>query len=133
MTANLELFNSLFEFAKKAIGYDTYDSLPTKQVPYPFIVLDNMEDSQVNLKTDVVGRTAITVHIWGSEEMRGEVTNAVGKLLLTKEIESANYRFQTRYNKNTRQIINDTSVANTKLIHGIATLVFDWFKKQKGN
>ena len=133
MTANLELFNSLFEFAKKVIGYDTYDSLPTKQVHYPFIVLDNMEDSQVNLKTDVVGRTAITVHVWGSEEMRGEVTNAVGKLLLTKEIESANYRFQTRYSKNTSQIINDTSVANTKLIHGIATLVFDWFKKQKGN
>ncbi|MEB3365694.1 hypothetical protein SDC49_25945 [Lactobacillus sp. R2/2] len=88
-----------------------------------------MEDSQVNLKTDVVGRTAITVHIWGSEEMRGEVTSAVGRLLLTKEIESDNYKFQTRYSKNTSQIINDTSVANTKLIHGIATLVFDWFKK----
>lgn len=129
MTANLELFNSLFEFAKKVIGYDTYDSLPTKQVHYPFIVLDNMEDSQVNLKTDVVGRTAITVHVWGSEEMRSEVTNAMGRLLLTKEIESANYSFQTRYSKNTSQIINDTSVANTKLIHGIATLVFDWFKK----
>lgn len=129
MTANLELFNSLFEFAKKVIGYDTFDSLPTKQTSYPFIVLDSMEDSQVNLKTDIFGKTTITVHIWGSEEMRGEVTNAVGKLLLTKEIESANYRFQTRYNKNTSQIINDTSVANTKLIHGIATLVFDWFKK----
>ena len=129
MTANLELFNSLFEFAKKVIGYDTYDSLPTKQTSYPFIVLDSMEDSQVNLKTIIFGRTTITVHVWGSEEMRGEVTNAVGKLLLTKEIESANYIFQTRYNKNTSQIINDTSVANTKLIHGIATLVFDWFKK----
>lgn len=133
MTANLELFNSLFEFAKKVIGYDTFDSLPTKQTSYPFIVLDSMEDSQVNLKTDIFGKTTITVHVWGSEEMRSEVTNAVGKLLLTKEIESPNYRFQTRYSKNTSQIINDTSVANTKLIHGIATLVFDWFKKQKGN
>lgn len=133
MTANLELFNSLFEFAKKVIGYDTFDSLPTKQTSYPFIVLDSMEDSQVNLKTDIFGKTTITVHVWGSEEMRSEVTNATGKLLLTKEIESPNYRFQTRYSKNTSQIINDTSVANTKLIHGIATLVFDWFKKQKGN
>ena len=129
MTANLELFNSLFEFAKKVIGYDTFDSLPTKQTSYPFIVLDSMEDSQVNLKTDIFGKTTITVHVWGSEEMRSEVTNATGKLLFTKEIESPNYRFQTRYNKNTSQIINDTSVANTKLIHGIATLVFDWFKK----
>lgn len=129
MTANLELFNSLFEFAKKVIGYDTFDSSPTKQTSYPFIVLDSMEDSQVNLKTDIFGKTTITVHVWGSEEMRGEVTNAMGKLLLTKEIESPNYRFQTRYSKNTSQIINDTSVANTKLIHGIATLVFDWFKK----
>ena len=129
MTANLELFNSLFEFAKKVIGYDTFDSLPTKQTSYPFVVLDSMEDSQVNLKTDIFGKTTITVHVWGSEEMRSEVTNAVGKLLLTKEIESPNYRFQTRYSKNTSQIINDTSVANTKLIHGIATLVFDWFKK----
>lgn len=129
MTANLELFNSLFEFSKKVIGFDTYDSLPTKQVPYPFVVLDNMEDSQVNLKTDVVGRTTISVHIWGSEEMRKEVTDAIGRVLQTKEIESDNYRFQTRYSKNSSQIINDTSVANTKLIHGIATLVFDWFKK----
>ena len=129
MTANLELFNSLFEFAKKVIGYDTFDSLPTKQTSYPFIVLDNMEDSQVNLKTDIFGKTTITVHVWGSEEMRSEVTNATGKLLFTKEIESPNYRFQTRYSKNTSQIINDTSVANTKLIHGIETLVFDWFKK----
>ena len=132
MTANLELFNRVFEFSQKIIGFDTYDSLPTKDVPYPFVVLDNMQDIPNNLKTDLVGRTTITVHVWGSEDMRNEVTIALSKLISLKEIESDNYIFQARYREHTSQTLNDASVANTTLIHGIATLVFDWFKKEKG-
>lgn len=129
MTANLELFNRVFEFCQSKIGYDTYDMLPMQDVNYPFIVLDDMQNIPVNLKTDVVGNINITVHIWGNDEMRLEVSEAIEKLLKLQEIESDNFEFKTRFNENSTQILNDTSVANTVLIHGIATLVFDWFRK----
>lgn len=126
---NLELFNRVFEYSQMVIGYDTYDSLPIDDVEYPFIVLDNMENIPKNLKTDLSGRTTITVHVWGNNDMRLEVAKALEKLSSLKEIESDNFEFKTRFNENSTQILNDTSVANTVLIHGIATLVFDWFRK----
>lgn len=129
---NLELFNRVFEYSQMVIGYDTYDSLPMDDVEYPFIVLGNMENIPKNLKTDLSGRTTITVHVWGNNDMRLEVAKALEKFSSLKEIESDNFEFKTRFNENSTQILNDTSVANTVLIHGIATLVFDWFKKMKG-
>lgn len=129
MTANLELFNRIFEFCQSKIGYDTYDMLPMQDINYPFIVLDDMQNIPVNLKTDVVGNINITVHIWGNDEMRLEVSEAIDKLLKLQEIESDDFKFKARLNEENSQLLNDASVANTVLIHGIATLVFDWFKK----
>lgn len=126
---NLELFNRVFEYSQIIIGYDTYDSLPMDNVEYPFIVLDNMENIPKNLKTNVSGRATITVHVWGNTDMRLEVVEALDKFLNLREIESDNFEFEMRFNDSTTQILNDTSVANTVLIHGIATLVFDWFRK----
>ena len=126
---NLELFNRVFEYSQIVIGYDTYDSLPMDNVKYPFIVLDNIENIPKNLKTDLSGRTTITVHVWGNNDMRLEVAKALEKFSSLKEIESDNFEFKTRFNENSTQILNDTSVANTVLIHGIAILVFDWFRK----
>ena len=129
MMANLELFNRIFEFSQMVIGYDTYDMLPEKDVDYPFIVLDNMQDIPNNLKTETVGRTTITVHVWGNNEMRLEVSEAIGKLIKLKEIESEHFKFKARLNEENSQLLNDTSVENTTLIHGVMTLVFDWFRK----
>lgn len=126
---NLELFNRVFEYSQMIIGYDTYDSLPMDNVEYPFIVLDNMENTPKNLKTNVSGKTTITVHVWGNTDMRLEVVESLDKFLNLREIESDNFKFEMRFNDSTTQILNDTSVANTVLIHGIATLVFDWFRK----
>lgn len=129
MTANLELFNRVFEFCQSRIGYDTYDMLPMQDVSYPFVTLDDTQNIPVNLKTDVTGKVNITVHIWGNDEMRLEVSEAIDKLLKLQEIESDNFKFKARFNEENSQLLNDTSVANTKLIHGVVTLVFDWFKK----
>lgn len=126
---NLELFNRVFEYSQMVIRYDTYDSLPMNDVDYPFIVLDNMENIPQNLKTNLSGRTTITVHVWGNNDMRYEVAKALDSFFNLREIESDNFKFETRFNDSTTQILNDTSVANTVLIHGIATLVFDWFRK----
>lgn len=131
MIANLELFNRVFEFSQSVIGYDTYDMLPEKNVDYPFIVLDDMQDIPSNLKTDVIGRTTITVHIWGNNEMRLEVSEAIGKFIKLKEIESEHFKFKARLNEENSQLLNDTSVENTNLIHGVVTLVFDWFRKEQ--
>ena len=129
MTANLELFNRIFEFCQSKIGYDTYDMLPMQDVNYPFIVLDDMQNIPVNLKTDVVGNINITVHIWGNDEMRLEVSEAIDKLLKLQEIESDNFKFKARLNEENSQLLNDASVAKTELIHCVVTLVFDCFKK----
>lgn len=131
MTANLELFNRVFEFSQSVIGYDTYDMLPERDADYPFIVLDDMQDILNNLKTDVVGRTTITVHIWGNDEMRLEVSEAIGKFIKLKEIESEHFKFKARLNEENSQLLNDTSVENTNLVHGVVTLIFDWFRKEK--
>lgn len=129
MIANLELFNRVFEFCQSKIGYDTYDMLPMENVKYPFIVLDDMQNIPINVKTAAAGNINITVHIWGNDEMRLEVSEAIDKLLKLQEIESDNFKFKVRLNEENSQLLNDTSVANTKLIHGVVTLVFDWFKK----
>lgn len=129
MVANLELFNRVFEFAQMAIGYDTYDSLPMNNVDYPFIVVDDIQSLAVNYKTQMVGRVTVTVHVWGTSDMRAEVSDAIDKFMLLHEIKSDNYEFKARFNENNFQILNDASVENTQLIHGVATLVFDWFKR----
>lgn len=129
MIANLELFNRVFEFCQSKIGYNTYDMLPMQDVNYPFIVLDDMQNIPINFKTDAAGNINITVHIWGNNEMRLEVSKAIDKLLKLREIESDNFKFKTRLNEENSQLLNDTSVANTELIHGVVTLVFSWFKK----
>ena len=129
MTANLELFNRVFEFCQSKIKYDTYDMLPMKNVKYPFIVLDDIQNIPINVKTAAAGNINITVHIWGNDEMRLEISEAIDKLLKLQEIESDNFKFKVRLNEENSQLLNDTSVANTELIHGVVTLVFDWFKK----
>lgn len=133
MVVNLELFNRVFELSQTLIGYDTYDALPMYNVDYPFVVVDNIQSLPINFKTKLAGRITVSVHIWGTVEMRAEVADALDKLMLLDEIQSDNYEFKSRFNENNFQILNDTSVENTQLIHGVATLVFDWFKKRKGN
>lgn len=124
----IELFNCLFSFCSDQ-GWDIYPTPPNDKAKYPFVVIDNVENIPQNLKTKVFGRCSITIHVWGNEDMRLEVNNILDKLTNLNVLKTDHYSFQNRFNEDQSQILNDTSVESTDLIHGIQTLVFDWSRK----
>lgn len=121
-----ELFDQLM-IVSQSMGIDTYERLPMKEVPYPFVVIGENQLIPVNLKTAIGGQISQTIHVWGDEEMRPTVSSIMNQLsqvgygeLLTKH-----FRFVGRVGQTDSQIIQDTSVPNTVLNHGILTLVFN--------
>ena len=125
MSAKQELFDRLYYYSQDELKFDTYDMLPEEDAPYPFVHFGATEEDENPLKAGTSGRITQTINIWGSADMRFEVSDIMDTLIVER-VRTQNYVF-TRHNKQT-QILSDSSVPNTRLIHGIITLVFDYFK-----
>lgn len=122
-----ELYDQLY-IESERLGYTTYDHLPmqTENAEYPFVVLGSNQMITANLKTAIGGQFHQVIDVWGAEEMRFQVTTMLDRLnrLGQGYLMTDHFRFVGRINQNESQIIQDTSVPNTVLNHGILTLVF---------
>ena len=113
MTPAQELFDAVF-IKCQDLGFDTYDGLPLKEVPYPFVVISEVQLDRLNWKTALGARLSIDVDIWGDSQMLSQVNEIANKVLnFNQTIGSSNYR-----------LIKDTSIENTLLNHGIVSLEF---------
>lgn len=125
MSAKQELFDRLYYYSQNELKFDTYDMLPEEDASYPFVHFGATEEDETPLKAGASGRITQTINVWGSADMRYEVSSIMDTLIVER-VRTQNYVF-TRQNKQT-QILSDSSVPNTRLVHGIITLVFDYFK-----
>lgn len=128
MSPSQVLFDQLFIQSSEKLGYDTYDSLPRDNAPYPFVVIGSVHNLFVAHTNGVTGSCSIDVHVFGDEESRAMVDDMLNSLMSVVAFSNDTYTFQSRLRENSSDIVSDTSVPNTKLWHGYGTLVFDWFK-----
>lgn len=128
MSPSQVLFDQLFIQSSEKLGYDTYDSLPRDDTPYPFVVIGSVHNLFTAHTDGVTGSCSVDVHVFGDEESRAVVDEMLSNLMSLVSFSDGTYLFQTRFSHNSSDIVSDTSVPNTKLWHGYGTLVFDWFK-----
>lgn len=112
MDPQQEIFTELL-LRIKALGYDVFDGeLPPENTPYPFVYLGDMQQTDRNTKTEVIGSTFPSIHIWhSSPKKRGTVSKMLPGnqtcvpedrknkelLLVCKKYEPENYH--RHYNK----------------------------------
>ena len=112
----------------EGLGYKTYDHLPmgNENAPYPFVLVGEINSNDNSWKTVVGSLITLTVHVWGDEEQRFVVSDMADSIVngLRKCHNSEGYSFINRINQTQKQFIQDTSVSNTVLNHGVLTLVF---------
>lgn len=109
-------------------GYTTYDHLPmsSENASYPFVVVDTVQTVPIATKTGYGARLSIMVHVWASGEDRITASTMTDDLLQTLgfvDFKASGYAFAPRTQQD--QMMQDTSVPDTVLWHGIDTLVFD--------
>lgn len=121
-----ELYDKIFEVSQ-SFKYDTYDVLPTKEVAYPFVQIANTQQTTLNYKTVKGGLISQTIHVWGSRWQHYDVAKIMERLnqLTDGVILTDHFRFIGRSNQSDFQIMNDTSVPDTVLVHGVLTLFFN--------
>lgn len=122
-----ELFDRLYQLAQR-LGYRVYDHLPMENEPvdYPFVVISDVTLVPATYKDSLGGHFTIDLHVWASGEGRYLVAQMINGLsrLGRGLFLTPHFRFQGRPSLNSNQIITDTSVQDTVLMHGIVSLVF---------
>lgn len=123
-----ELFDCIM-IASQDYGFETYDHLPleTENASYPFVEIGDIQQLNLPNKTALGARFIVNLNVWGDNEMRLDVSQMSDCLssLANHVLLTDHYRFVGRPGQTDKQILNDTSVENTVLKHGILTLVFD--------
>lgn len=128
MNPELELFDRLYYYSQNELNYDTYDQLPRPEASYPFIELAETENNSIDIKNAYSGSIMQTINVWGDQDMRFLIGKMMNKLCVNR-INSDHYIFNlTSYQK---RILPDSSVPNSRLYHGVLTLVFDYMKGSK--
>ncbi|WP_301049766.1 hypothetical protein [Lactobacillus intestinalis] len=128
MNPELELFDRLYYYSQNELNYNTYDQLPRPEANYPFIELAETENNSIDTKNAYSGAITQTINVWGDQDMRFKIAQIMDKFILNR-IVSGHYIFNlTSYQK---RILPDSSVPNTRLYHGVLTLVFDYMKGSK--
>ncbi|WP_429971281.1 hypothetical protein ACQW5G_01170 [Fructilactobacillus sp. Tb1] len=121
------LFDALFK-ESMALQYPTYDHLPlgTEQATYPFVNIGEVQFVPMVTVDSIQGSLSLTVHIWGDGKQRKRVSDMMNTLFLyAVNLENVgDYRVQFHYQASTTRLLDDTSVPNSILKHGILELEF---------
>lgn len=120
-----ELFIAIRSGIKETLGYDVYDgALPPEETPYPFVYMDNFQQTDDANKTAVFGNVYPTIHVWhDNPKRRGTVSEMLLKIkTLCRSIEkTANFTWDLR--NIDQRIINDTTT-KAPLMHGVIDLEY---------
>ncbi|WP_278746092.1 hypothetical protein [Ligilactobacillus agilis] len=128
MTVDQLIFDYLFQLSLNS-GYSTYDHLPleTENAPYPFVVIGSVQTLPVVTKNALQGQLVANVDVWGDGEGRFKVSQMMNDIFVQslQPVELDGYSVRLKIDDYDNQIIQDTSVPNTVLNHGMMTLVFN--------
>ena len=124
MSPSQVLFDQLFIQSSEKLGYDTYDSLPRDDTPYPFVYLGNVQQIDDTKKDAVFGDVYLTIHVWSNTpKKRGDVSML---MLQIKNICRALYsteNFTWHFIRANQQILPDNTT-KTPLLHGVIETEF---------
>ena len=123
MSPEQELYDRLYLHSQNELGYDTYDQLPRLDANYPFVELAETQNISNDIKNLRQGQVTQTVNFWGSEDMRYQLVEMMEKFLFDR-VRADNYVYVLNHVE--KRILPDSSVPNTRLFHGVLTLVFDY-------
>lgn len=123
MNPEQELFDRLYYYSQNELNYDTYDQLPQLDAKYPFVEFAEMQNISDDIKNSRRGQVTQTVNFWGNEDMRYKLLEMMDKFLFDR-VRTDNYVYILDHVE--KRILPDSSVPNTRLFHGVLTLVFDY-------
>ena len=128
MTVDQLIFDYLFQLSLNS-GYSTFDHLPleTENAPYPFVVIGAVQTLPVVTKNALQGQLVTNVDVWGDGEGRFKVSQMMNDIFIqaSQPVELDGYSVRLKIDDYDNQIMQDTSVPNTVLNHGMMTLVFN--------
>lgn len=130
MSPEQELYDRLYYYSQNELGYDTYDQLPRLDAKYPFVELAETDSSRVDAKVTLSHRISQIVHVWGDETMRFQIDQMINQFILDRVV-SDDYIYSLESSE--KRILSDASVPNTRLYHGVLTLVFVYMKGKVNN
>lgn len=130
MSPEQELYDRLYYYSQNELGYDTYDQLPRLDAKYPFVELAETDSSRVDAKVTLSHRISQIVHVWGDETMRFQIDQMINQFILDRVV-SDDYVYSLEISE--KRILSDASVPNTRLYHGVLTLVFVYMKGKANN
>lgn len=123
---DFELYNYLYEFCDS--NYDTYDYLPleSENAAYPFVEFGDTQLTGGATKYALNGDVSLTINVWCDANDRytiNKIINDIYHEAINIE-ETNNYRVSFDIQRSDTQVLTDTSVENTILLHGILDLHF---------
>lgn len=130
MSPEQELYDRLYYYSQNELGYDTYDQLPRLDAKYPFVELAETNSSRIDAKVTLSHRISQIVHVWGDETMRFQIDQMINQFILDRVV-SDDYVYSLESSE--KRILSDASVPNTRLYHGVLTLVFVYMKGKVNN
>ncbi len=123
----LDIYNSMYSYSNSK-GYSTYTYLPPEEenVEYPFVVMGNTGLNSGLTKYNLQGNITLNIDVWSDISNRAVVSSIMNDLLRGAVTIKGTKDYQVLLDiPNTDQrIINDYSVENTVLIHGIMNFTF---------
>lgn len=130
MSPEQELYDRLYYYSQNELGYYTYDQLPRLDAKYPFVELAETDSSRIDAKVTLSHRISQIVHVWGDETMRFQIDQMIDQFTLDRVV-SDDYVYSLESSE--KRILSDASVPNTRLYHGVLTLVFIYMKGKANN
>lgn len=128
MTVDQLIFDYLFQLSLSS-GYSTYDHLPleSENAPYPFVVIGSVQTLPVVTKNALQGQIVANVDVWSDGEGRFKVSQMMNDIFVqaSQPVELDGYSVRLKIDDYDNQIMQDTSVQNAVLNHGMMTLVFN--------
>lgn len=121
------IFDEIFKQASQKLGYQTYFSLPDLNVSYPFVVMGETQLIPKPTKSGIVGTVSLTIHVWGADGNRIQVSNMISELYrVSASIERIGTVYFNMDLTSGSTILHDNSTQED-LIHGILDLSFDFY------
>ena len=114
------IYDELFKLCV-GLGVDTYNGLPNKDAPYPFVSMGESFDQGTEFKqsTALSGSLQQTIHIFGLADNRKQVTDIIHDIKLgTRFLKSPNFTVQ-----NIHSTTQNENPDNSKpLLHAVMTI-----------
>lgn len=108
----------------KELGYKVYPSLPNMDAKYPFVAIGMIQDSPKATKGALLGDVEVTLHFWGNERQKSEVSLMADKYReATRNIQLGSLFLMSKINRSRKRILADNSTGST-LWHVVLELNF---------